>query len=115
MSVSSFSSCLGWAAACDCGTPWTFLLPFVRMKQTACLVTDPVMIASHAFTFSFYFLGKIFVGTVMSPKFRAHDSPHKNLAQESKYMILWHWPGQTSRSASGCILLCSQATLLKIV
>ena len=20
-------SCLGWAAVCDCGTPWTFLLP----------------------------------------------------------------------------------------
>ena len=19
---------LGWAAVCDCGTPWTFLLPF---------------------------------------------------------------------------------------
>ena len=26
--VSSLSSCLGWAAACDLGTPWTFLLPF---------------------------------------------------------------------------------------
>ena len=24
--VSSSSSCLGWAAACDCGTPWAFLL-----------------------------------------------------------------------------------------
>ena len=22
--------CLGWAAACDCGTPWTFLLPFLN-------------------------------------------------------------------------------------
>ena len=28
LSVSSSSSCLGWAAACDYGTPWTFLLPF---------------------------------------------------------------------------------------
>ena len=28
-SVSSSSLCLGWAAACDCGTPWTFLLPFI--------------------------------------------------------------------------------------
>ena len=28
LSVSSFSWCLGRAAACDCGTPWTFLLPF---------------------------------------------------------------------------------------
>ena len=28
LSVSSSSSCLGWAAAFDCGTPWTFLLPF---------------------------------------------------------------------------------------
>ena len=28
LSVSSSSSCLGWAAACDCCTPLTFLLPF---------------------------------------------------------------------------------------
>ena len=28
LSVSSTSLCLGWAAACDCGTPWTFPLPF---------------------------------------------------------------------------------------
>ena len=27
MSVTSYSWCLGMAAACDCGTPWTFLLP----------------------------------------------------------------------------------------
>ena len=27
--VSSFSWGLGRAAVCDCGTPWTFLLPFV--------------------------------------------------------------------------------------
>ena len=26
--VSSTSWCLGTAAVCDCGTPWTFLLPF---------------------------------------------------------------------------------------
>ena len=25
----SSSWCLGRAAACDCGTPWTFLLPFI--------------------------------------------------------------------------------------
>ena len=28
LSVSSSSSYLGRAAVCDCGTPWTFLLPF---------------------------------------------------------------------------------------
>ena len=28
LSVSSSSWGLGWAAFCDCGTPWTFLLPF---------------------------------------------------------------------------------------
>ena len=28
LSVSSSSWCLGSAAVCDCGTPWTFLLPF---------------------------------------------------------------------------------------
>ena len=29
LSVSSSSWCLGRAAVCDCGTPWTFLLPFI--------------------------------------------------------------------------------------
>ena len=29
LSVSSSSWCLGRAAVCDCGTPWTFLLSFV--------------------------------------------------------------------------------------
>ena len=31
LSVSSFSWCLGRAAVCDCGTPWTFLLHFKQV------------------------------------------------------------------------------------
>ena len=27
LSISFFSWCLGRAAVCDCGTPWTFVLP----------------------------------------------------------------------------------------
>ena len=30
MSISSYSWGLGRAAVCDCGTPWTFLLPFFK-------------------------------------------------------------------------------------
>ena len=30
LSVCSSSWCLGKAAVCDCGTPWTFLLPFLQ-------------------------------------------------------------------------------------
>ena len=30
LSFFSSSLCLGWAAGCDCGTPWAFLLPFFR-------------------------------------------------------------------------------------
>ena len=33
MSVSSSSWGLGRAAVCDCGTPWTFLLPFFYDKK----------------------------------------------------------------------------------
>ena len=33
LSVSSSSWCLGLAAACDCGTPWTFLLPFFFLDK----------------------------------------------------------------------------------
>ena len=32
LSVSSFSWCLGRAAACDCGTTWTFMLTFSSLK-----------------------------------------------------------------------------------
>ena len=32
LSVSSFSWGLGRAADCDCGTPWTFLLPFLYFQ-----------------------------------------------------------------------------------
>ena len=28
LSASSSSWGLGWAAVCDCGTPWTFIIPF---------------------------------------------------------------------------------------
>ena len=38
LSVSSSFLCLGWAVACDCGTPWTFLLPFLH---TAIVVFVP--------------------------------------------------------------------------
>ena len=33
LSVSSSSWGLGRAAVCDCGTPWTFLLPFLLMRK----------------------------------------------------------------------------------
>ena len=33
LSVSSSALCLGRAAACDCGTPWTFRLPFFFGKH----------------------------------------------------------------------------------
>ena len=33
LSVSSSSWGLGRAAVCDCGTPWTFLLPFLLYKS----------------------------------------------------------------------------------
>ena len=35
LSVSSSSLDLGRAAVCDCGTPWTFLLPFLQIKSVA--------------------------------------------------------------------------------
>ena len=35
LSVSSSSWCLRRAAVCDCGTPWTFLLPFFSANTSA--------------------------------------------------------------------------------
>ena len=37
LSVSSSSWCLGRAAVCDCGTSWTFLLPFFLSEHLALL------------------------------------------------------------------------------
>ena len=38
LSVSSSSWCFGRAAACDCGTPWTILLPFCVLCVIVCLL-----------------------------------------------------------------------------
>ena len=38
LSVSSSSWGLGGAAVCDCGTPWTLLLPFFEKKDTCARV-----------------------------------------------------------------------------
>ena len=45
LSVSSSSWCLGRAAVCDCGTPWTFLLPFLYEKN----ISDDTQSRSIAF------------------------------------------------------------------
>ena len=39
LSVSSSSWGLGRAAVCDCGTPWTFLLPFLPSLPKVLLLT----------------------------------------------------------------------------
>ena len=41
LSVSSSSWGLGRAAVCDCGTPWTFLLPFFSIRQATCFQEEP--------------------------------------------------------------------------
>ena len=40
LSVSSSSWSLGRAAVCDCGTPWTFLLPFFLIQDITGLKAD---------------------------------------------------------------------------
>ena len=34
--ISSSFKCLGRAAICDCGTLWTFLLPFLSVSSSSC-------------------------------------------------------------------------------
>ena len=41
LSVSSSSWCLGRAAACDCGTPWTFLLSFFLPHWVSAFILGP--------------------------------------------------------------------------
>ena len=43
LSVSSSSLCLRRAAVCDCGTPWTFLLPFLYSSDRSKAVV-PVLV-----------------------------------------------------------------------
>ena len=39
LSVSSSSWCLVKAAVCDCGTPWTFLLPYLLQFRKSIFLT----------------------------------------------------------------------------
>ena len=52
LSVSSFSWCLGRAAVCDCGTPWTFLLPFFHKGSNVQYQSSNHL---HSFFFFFFF------------------------------------------------------------
>ena len=36
--ITSYTWCLGRAAVCDCGIPWTFLLPFFHYRLYVCSV-----------------------------------------------------------------------------
>ena len=47
LSVFTSSWCLGMAAVCDCGTPWTFLLPFLCMSVVVCLFFLLVSLVSY--------------------------------------------------------------------
>ena len=54
----SSSSCLGRAAVCDCGTPWTFLLPFFMSDLSVCifigmqLIQTVILVCSHSSLYS---------------------------------------------------------------
>ena len=50
LSVSSSSGCLGRAAACDFGTPWTFLLPFLLITAVKLQVYIVAEISHLLFT-----------------------------------------------------------------
>ena len=54
LSVSSSSLGLGRAAVCDCGTPWTFLLPFFFSK-TESQIFDLIVYSLFAKAFFSYF------------------------------------------------------------
>ena len=49
LSVSSSSWGLGRAAVCDCGTPWTFLLPFFLFYEAICCMSFRVSFCSCVF------------------------------------------------------------------
>ena len=49
LSVSSSSWCLGGAAVCDCGTPWTFFLPFFLSPN--CITSNRNQKSSDNFIF----------------------------------------------------------------
>ena len=49
LSVSSSSLGLGRAAVCDCGTPWTFLLPFFLFYEAICFMSYLVLSCSCVF------------------------------------------------------------------
>ena len=82
MSVTSSSWCLGMAAVCDCGTPWTFLLPFF-------------------FFFFFFFLrGDLFILCVTLCYFVLGHEKKRNLIVDICPLRSWPWryrPGSCTR------------------
>ena len=98
MSVSSSSWGLGRAAVCDCGTPWTFLLPyfgrlvFDSTKHWAHdlinITTDlrPVIITQQFATGAIDFL-KVYIFFLVSVLF-TYDYHNKNIAWKPGVLIL---------------------------
>ena len=59
MSVSSSSWGLGRAAVCDCGTPWTFLLPFCKTSHFRCNYSIVVTLFMAAYFTYFFHIVKL--------------------------------------------------------
>ena len=55
LSVSSSSWCLGRAADCDCGTPWTFLYLFFEFESRCPIVKIVIIVYETQFSFLIFF------------------------------------------------------------
>ena len=59
LSVSSSFWCLGRAAACDCGTSWTVLFPFLPLLQTKFNAKDNEILSTLASKLKFCSFARI--------------------------------------------------------
>ena len=85
LSVSSSSWCLGRAAVCDYGTPWTFHLPFFAVR--ACPEVIFVLGASQKILYSHFVPCKCVPGLVFSLQ---HVNTTSSLhIQHIRYRCLW--------------------------
>ena len=66
---SSSSWGLGRAAVCDCGTPWTFLLPFFFVLSMLGRFTDDVQMAHYSSMCQYYIKSLKFISPSTSTQF----------------------------------------------
>ena len=109
LSVSSSSSCLGWAVACDCGTPWTSLLLFLFINtsfQNLSLIAP----FSNISLYDFQFMRSVVYMTLASL-----ESANQDACFEYAYLCcIWVFSKKKELDPFGCKFLTFRVNIFSL-